>query len=209
MNLQPACDPFAWKLRWWFWLCHALEPSIPGGPCTPKQSTGSLSNPGSSYCCWQLTPVPSAGGIRWEWMKRSKGANQRRPCCVPYPNRELLEVADGKKIRREKHDREENCLHTSSDKAKTPPIQPSHILPLSLLPVCPSLSTVGPQMHNLNDEWDGKPKASAFCMTRWRGKTSCSRSLTFSAPFPFITKLNFVMKEETPTQGSHWVDLKF
>lgn len=77
-------------------------------------------------------------------------------------------------------------------------LQTSHqisFLCLHLLPVCPSLSTVGPQTHNLNDEWDGKPKASAFCMTRRREKTSYSSSLTFPAPFPFITKLNLVMKE--------------
>lgn len=80
------------------------RPSIPRGPRTPKQSAASLSNHGSSYCCWQLTPVPSAGGIRWEWVRRSTGANRRRPRRVPYPNGELLEVADGKKIGREKHE---------------------------------------------------------------------------------------------------------
>lgn len=62
-----------------------------------KQPAASLSNPGSSYCCWQLTPAPSNGGIRWEWVRRSKGTNQRRPLCVPRPKRELLIVADSKK----------------------------------------------------------------------------------------------------------------
>lgn len=33
--------------------------------------------------------------------ERSTEANQRRPCHVPYPDRELLEVADGKKISEE------------------------------------------------------------------------------------------------------------
>lgn len=51
-------------------LCHVTQASVTRGPCTPKHSTAPLSNPGSSYCCWQLRPVPSAGGIRWEWVRR-------------------------------------------------------------------------------------------------------------------------------------------
>lgn len=139
-------------------LCHGLRPSIPRGPCTPKQSTASLSNHGSSYCCWQLTPVPSAEGIRWEWARRSAGANQRRPYRVLYPNRELFKVADSKKIRRKNHEgrytkEEEDCHSTSSDKQKH--IQSSHQISfpcLRLLPVCPSLSTVRPQTRSLNVE---------------------------------------------------------
>lgn len=92
-------------------------------------------------------------------------------------------------------------LHLRKQKHLNPP-PPHHMsFPcLHLLPVCPSLSTAGPQTHNLNDEWDGKPKASAFRMTRRRGGgTWYSRSLTLPAPFPFITKLNLVMKE--PCEG--------
>lgn len=105
--------------------CHGLRSTIPRSPCPVKQSTASLSNHGSSYCCWQAAPIPSAGGIRWEWVRRSTGANPRRPYHVPQPSRELLKVADSKEIRRENHDgrytkEEEGCLHTSSDKAKTP-----------------------------------------------------------------------------------------
>lgn len=83
-------------LRQW---CHGLRSTIPRGPCPVKQSTASLSNHGSSYCCWQAAPIPSAGGIRWEWVRRSTGANPRRPHHVPQPSRELLKVADSKEIR--------------------------------------------------------------------------------------------------------------
>ena len=135
-------------------------------------------------------------------MRRSTGANQLRPCRVPYPRRG---VADGKKISEEGEtwrqvDRSERgggcCLHTSSDKAKT--VKPSHhtsFLCLRLLPVCPSLSTAGPQGQNLNDERGGKRKASAFRMSGRHVNAPCNRTLTFPAPLPFITLLNLAMRE--------------
>lgn len=145
-------------------------------------STASLSNPGSSYCCWQPTPVPSAGGIGWAWVRRSTGANQRRPCCVPCSSRELLEVADCKKTSEEGEtwrqvDRRGGGLtsHFIWQSKNTRNLQSSHHVSfpcLCLLPVCPSFSTVGPQTHNLNDEWDGKPKASAFLHDMETGEDS-------------------------------------
>lgn len=150
-----------------------------------------------------LSPVlEGLGESEWGGIR---GANQRRPCRVLYPNRELLIVADGKKIPKEgdtlrQVDRRGGGLlsHLIWQSKNTRNLESSHHTSspsLRLLPVCPSLSTVGPQTHNLNDKWDGKTKASAFCMTWRQGKSPCSRSLTFSAPFPFITKLNLVMKE--------------
>lgn len=42
----------------------SLRPPIPWGLCTLRQSAASSSHRGSSYCCWQLIPVPRAGEIR-------------------------------------------------------------------------------------------------------------------------------------------------
>lgn len=151
-------------------MCHQIlkrsvswtQASIPWGSCTPKQSTASLSNPGSSYCCWQLTPVPSVRGIRWEWVRRSTEANQRRPCHVPYPNRQLLEVADGKKISEEGETRRQvdtrgggllsHLIWQSKNTRNLNSSRHTYFPCLRVLPVCPSLSTAGPQTHNLNDE---------------------------------------------------------
>lgn len=173
-------------LRQW---CHGLRSTIPRGPCPVKQSTASLSNHGSSYCCWQAAPIPSAGGIRWEWVRRSTGANPRRPHHVPQPSRELLKVADSKEIRgrimtagTQKRRSAAFTLHLTKQNTLNPPHHISFPC-LHLLPACPSLSTAGPQMHNLNDEWEGKPKASAFCMTRGR----------LGTPGPWLSLRHFLL----------------
>ena len=85
--------------------------------------------------------------------------------------------------------RRPDCLHTSSDKGKT--VRSSHhtsFLCLRLLPVCPSLSSEGPQSHNLNDEWYGKWEASAFCVTRRPGEDS-----VHAAPRPRLSLHHFLL----------------
>lgn len=157
VNLQPACDPlvsensgddFKGTVSW----TRGLLLHATGVPAPQKQSTASSSNPDSSYCCWQHTTVASAGGIRWEWVRRT-GEILPRP---RTPNQELLEVADSEVIsegrKRERKtggwDRvaeEEggDKFHTSSDKARRPEMSnPSmkHSSPASVCSLCVRLS---------------------------------------------------------------------
>lgn len=175
-----------------FWL--PWFHGIPAPQSSPQPLYQTLAVPivvGSSH----LPPVLEGLGES-ELVGVQGPTKDQRLSCVPNPNWELLDVANSNKICqgntcRQVDRRKVFTLHLTEQKHLKPRFQSSYILPL--LPVCPSLSTVGPQCHNLNDEWDGKPKASAFCMTWSWVKTPCSRSLTLSAPFPFITKLNLAV----------------
>lgn len=156
VNLQPVRDPLRLEtpliiLKRLVSCTRALD--FTGVPAPLKQSTASLSNPGSSYCCWQPTPVASAGGIRWEWVRRSTGANQRRPCRVPLPNGELwkllmVRIYGGRNMKAGRQKRTTRrrtafTLHPTEHKH----LRSSHHVSyrgLRLLPMCPSLSTVGP-----------------------------------------------------------------
>lgn len=171
----------------WRKLCHGVQlwfHWVPAPQSSPQPLYQTLAAPivvGSSLL--------SAWGIGWEWVRRSTGANQRRPYRVPYANRELSERQEGwykrwggiaftTYLAKQEHQR--SPFH-------------SHILPILSLTPCASTTTTW--SHTVNDEWDVKPKASAFCMTCREGFAICSMSLTFFAPFPFITKLNLVIKE--------------
>lgn len=175
---------------------HSVIALIPRAPCTPQLLYQTVAVPivvGSS----RLSPVLE--GLGESELGGAQGPTKdQRLSCVPNPNWELLDVADSRKICegntcRQVDRRKAFTLHLTEQKHLKPRFPSSYILPP--LPVCPSLSTVGAQCHNPNDEWDGKPKASALCMTGSRVKTPCSRSPTLSAPFPFITKLNLAVIE--------------
>lgn len=85
------------------------------GPCTPKQSTASLSNPSSSYCCWQLT----SQCLR-DWVRVSEEEYRGQPKeTLSCPIRQQGVIRETGRLVQKTWG---NCLHNLSGKARTPEI---------------------------------------------------------------------------------------
>lgn len=168
-------------------------PMIPRGPCTPRQSTASLSNPGSSYCCWQLTPVPGAGGIRWEWARGLCGGQPKETPLCPIPQQGVIRSC----WREENKERETwqqvdrrgrglplHFIWLSKNTSSPDIARPS---PASVCSLCVHLSAPrGPQRITLMTSGMGNQK---HLLSEWRGDRG-GRPL---APGPWLSPHHFLL----------------